>query len=63
MYINLQQTMVSRLVQAVHTNIFANNRKLHKFATTNSIFFKKIDYIRHASSCNVHVDRFSAKSS
>ena len=38
MYINFQQT---RSVQTVHTNIFANNRNLHKFATTNSNFEKK----------------------
>ena len=31
----------SRSVQTVHTNIFANNRNLHKFATTNSNFEKK----------------------
>ena len=36
MYINFQQTRVSRSVQTVHTNIFANNRNLHKVATTNS---------------------------
>ena len=40
MYINFQQTQVSRSVQTVHTNIFANNCKLHKFATTNSNFVK-----------------------
>ena len=40
MYINFQQTRVSRSVQTVHINIFANNRNLHKFATTNSIFEK-----------------------
>ena len=34
MYINFQQTRVSRSVQTVHTNIFANNSNLHKFATT-----------------------------
>ena len=46
MYINFQQTRVSRSVQTVQTNrsIFANNRKLHKFATTNSKF-EKIDYL------------------
>ena len=42
MYINFQQTRVSRSVQTVHTNIFANNRNLHKFATTNSNIKKKI---------------------
>ena len=44
MYINFQQTQVSRSVQTVHTNIFANNRKLHKFATTNGNF-EKNDYL------------------
>ena len=42
MYINFQQTRVSRSVQIVHTNIFANNRNLLKFATTNSNFEKKM---------------------
>ena len=41
MCINFQQTRISRSVQTVHTNIFANNRNLHKFATTNSNFEKK----------------------
>ena len=36
MYINFQQTRVSRSVQTVHTNLFAKTRNLHKFATTNS---------------------------
>ena len=44
MYINFQQTRVSRSVQTVHTNIFANNRNLRKFATTNSNF-EKYDYL------------------
>ena len=44
MYINFQQTRVSRSVQTVHPNIFANNRNLHKFATTNSNF-EKNDYL------------------
>ena len=30
-YKNFQQTRVSRSVQTVHTNIFANNSDLHKF--------------------------------
>ena len=42
MYINFQQTRVSRSVQTVHTNIFAKYRNLHKFATTNSNFEKMI---------------------
>ena len=41
MYLNIQQIRVSRSVKTVHTNIFANNCKLHKFATTNSNFEKK----------------------
>ena len=61
MYINFQQTRVSRSVQTVHTNILANNRNLHKFATTNSNFEKK-RLLRHASSYNVHVYQFLAKS-
>ena len=60
MYINFQQTLVSRSVQTVHTNIFANNRNLHKFATTNSNFEKK-RLFRHASSYNVHVYNFFSK--
>ena len=36
MYINFQQTRVIRSLQTVHTNIFAKNRNLHKFAITNS---------------------------
>ena len=42
MYINFQQIWISRLVKTVLTNIFANIRKLHKFATTNSNFLKII---------------------
>ena len=58
MYIKFQQTRVCRSVQTVHTNTFANNRKLHKFTTTNSKFAKKKDYIIHASLYNVHVYQF-----
>ena len=41
--INFHQTRDSRSVQTGHTNrpIFANYRKLHKFATSNSNFEKK----------------------
>ena len=31
---------VSRSVKTLHTNLFANNRKLHKFAATNSNFLE-----------------------
>ena len=49
MYINFQQTRVSRSVQTVHTKYIANNRNLHKFATIN-INFVKNNVFRHASS-------------
>ena len=39
-YINLQQNRVCRSVITVHTNIFAKNRKMHKFATTKCNFEK-----------------------
>ena len=38
MYIDFQQNRVCRLVKTVHTNLFAQYRKLHKFATTNNNF-------------------------
>ena len=59
--INFQQTQVSRSVQTVHTNIFANNRNLHKFATTNNNLKKK-RLFKNASSYNLHVNQFLAKS-
>ena len=61
MYINFQQNRANRSAITVHTNVFAKNRKLHKFATTNIIIFL-INFFRHASSYNVHVYQFSAKS-
>ena len=48
MYIEFQQNRVYRSVKTVHTNLFAQYRKLHKFATINSNFEKS--YFRHASS-------------
>ena len=36
--INFQQNRVSRSVKTVHTNLFSNHRKLHKFVTCNSNF-------------------------
>ena len=38
MYINFQQNRDSRSVKTVLTNLFTNNRKLHKLATCNSNF-------------------------
>ena len=48
MYINFQQNRVNRSVITVYTKLFAKNRKLHKVATTNSIFFLNHSF-RHAS--------------
>ena len=39
-YINFQQNRLSKPVKSVHTNLFAKNHKLHKFATANSNFEK-----------------------
>ena len=47
MYINFQQNRANRSVITVHTNVFAKNRKLHEFATTNIFFLK----IRHFQTC------------
>ena len=35
MYTNFQHKRVSRSVKTAHTNLFANIRKMHKFATCN----------------------------
>ena len=40
MYINFLQNQVKTQVMTEHTSLFAKNCKLHKFATTNNIFFK-----------------------
>ena len=62
MYINFQQTRVSRSVQTVHTNIFANNRNLHKFAIHNltciSIFLAKSGWYVDQSK-TVHTNLFA----
>ena len=42
MYINFQQNRVCRSVKTVYTNLFAQYRKLQKFATTNSNLKKSI---------------------
>ena len=60
-YFNFQQNWVSRSVKTVHTNVFAKNHKLHSFANTNCVL-KEINYFRQASSYNVHVYQFLAKS-
>ena len=38
MYINFQQNRVKTQVMTVLTSLFAKNRKLHQFATTNNNF-------------------------
>ena len=47
MYIDSQQNRVSKSVKTVHTNLIAQQRKLHKFATTNSNFEKSILFDVH----------------
>ena len=47
MYIDFQQNRVCRSVKTVHTNLFAQFRKLHKFATTNSNLKKNILDVHH----------------
>ena len=42
MYIIFQQNRVCRSVKTLHTNLFAKNCKLHKFATTNDNFKESI---------------------
>ena len=56
MYISFQQTRVSKSVQTVHTNIFANNRKLHKFATTNSNLKKMMISDMHHRITHMYID-------
>ena len=40
MSIYFQQNRANRAVKIVHTNLFANNPKLHRFATCNTNFEK-----------------------
>ena len=42
MYVDFQKNRICRSVKTVHINLFAQYRKLHKFAITNSNFQKKI---------------------
>ena len=58
MYIKFQQNRVSRSVKTVLTSIFAKMRELHKFATTNSNFEKKINYFRDVSSYTTCISIF-----
>ena len=46
MYINFQQNWVSRSVKTVHTNLFAEKCKLHKFATDMQAYFEINQLIR-----------------
>ena len=57
MYINFQKNRVSTSVKTVHTNLFAKNCKLHKFATCNWNF-KKIMSFGHALPPNGHSSEF-----
>ena len=49
MYINFQQNWFNRSVKTVHTNIFPENCKLHKFAPITKIYvFKSITSDMHS---------------
>ena len=52
-HVNFKQNLVSRSVKTLRTNLFAKNRKLHKFATTNNKFEKKsmILDMHHRKTC------------
>ena len=54
MYITFQEIRVSRSVKTVHTNIFANNRKLHKFVTTTTNF-EKIYILSNMHRCITYI--------
>ena len=57
MHINFQQNQVNRSVITVHTNLFAKqNRKLQRFATTNSNFKKSILSNMHHRKTYMHID-------
>ena len=62
MYINFQQNRATRSVITVHTNVFAKKIASCMNLQLPIYFFLKIDTFRHASSLNVHVYQFSAKS-
>ena len=56
MYINFQQNRANRSVITVHTNVFEKHRKLHKFATTNSIFFTSTLSGMHHRKTYMHIN-------
>ena len=56
MYINFQQNRVSRSVKTVHTNLFAKNCKLHKFATYNYNFKKSRFWDMHYPLTDIEAD-------
>ena len=53
MYINFQQNWVLRSVKTVHTNLFAKNCKLNKFASCDSIFEKSRHSNMHLTIINI----------
>ena len=56
MYSDFHQNRICRSVKTVHTNLFAQYRKLHKFATTNSNFEKKIILEIHHHKTYVYIN-------
>ena len=64
MYIDFQQNQVCRSVKTVHTNLFAQYRKLHKFTTTNSNFEKKtilLDIHHHETYMHINFQQNQVK--
>ena len=56
MYINFQQNWVKTQVVTVLTSLFAKNRKLHTFATTNNLFEKSTLSDMHYSRTYMHIN-------
>ena len=56
MYINFQRNQVKTQVMTVHISLFAKNRKLHKFATTKTIFFKLTLSIMYHRKTYMHIN-------
>ena len=56
MYVSFQQDQVKTKVMTVHTSLFAKNCKLHKFVTTNNIFFKSTISDMHHRKTYMHTN-------
>ena len=56
MYINFQKNRVKTHFMTVLTSLFAKNRKLHKFATTNNNFKKSTLPDMHHRKTYMHIN-------